>query len=75
MGTFLLTPRQAKGISEAVRSIELTALGEGIGLSPDEYVHLTDLTDGSGDIRVEFTDYPGKRYVYADGTSHSERSV
>jgi hypothetical protein len=61
MGTFLLKPVQAMAIGRAVAELFP------FSTSNEEMVHLTDLGDGSGVVRVELTSPTEKRYVTEDG--------
>lgn len=64
--TYLITIDQAQGLAKA--AAELTALAgvSDVDLS-DEMLHITELGDGSGDLKVELTDGPYKRFVDVDG--------
>lgn len=71
----LLYPQQPLAIDQAVRELltELHPLQGALGASrADEMVHLTDLPDGSGTVRVELTE-SGKRWVTKGGVIYTER--
>lgn len=63
--SFLITIDQAQGIAKA--AAELAAVTKVSDITTDEMLHLTRLGDGSGDIRVELTNGPYKRFVDVDG--------
>jgi len=65
--TGIIYPAQAHGISQAVTELMEEAVTD------DEMVHLCDLQDSEGGIRVDLTSIDTRRYVSRKGTVYKTR--
>lgn len=66
--SYLIKPKQAKGISEAVWLLEMRHQ-----IAEDDDIHLSTLNDGTAQIRIESTSSDVKYYIAENGLVASDR--